>query len=108
MNDIEHVYVVLKNADFTEGRGPMLYHKIFKTQNLAHEYIMGKSGIYGTQQATASGLSKNDSEIWYNGYILRKEPIIDKVISPKEVETMRDRIKDLEREILTLRKIVET
>ncbi|QIG73783.1 hypothetical protein PP935_gp008 [Rhizobium phage RHph_N34] len=44
------VFAVLKNADFTEGRGPMLLDKIFKDYIDADEYVMGQIGIYGSKQ----------------------------------------------------------
>lgn len=54
------VAVVMKNADFTEGRGPMLLHKIFDTVEHAEEYVSKQSGIYGTPQ-------RKDKYGW-NGY----------------------------------------
>lgn len=44
------VWCVLKNADFTEGRGPMRLHKIFNDIHDAVNYIMSQSGIYGSRQ----------------------------------------------------------
>lgn len=36
------IYIVTKNADFTEGRGPMLYHAAFRYHKDAVAYIMSK------------------------------------------------------------------
>lgn len=44
------VAIVLKNADFTEGRGPMLLHKVFDTVENAEAYILLQPGIYGSKQ----------------------------------------------------------
>jgi hypothetical protein len=45
-----YVVVVTKNADFTEGRGPMMFDKVFTGVDSAVEYILDQSGIYGTEQ----------------------------------------------------------
>ena len=44
------ICVVMRNADFTEGKGPMVFHKAFRSFESATRYIMGQSGIYGTRQ----------------------------------------------------------
>ena len=44
------LFIVTKNADFTEGRGPMVYHKAFRTFDDAVEYVMKQDGIYGSAQ----------------------------------------------------------
>lgn len=44
------VVVVKKNADFTEGRGPMLVDKIFDSMEAAEAYIAEQPGIYGSKQ----------------------------------------------------------
>lgn len=36
------VYRVMKNADFTEGRGPMVYVATFASFNAARSYVMLK------------------------------------------------------------------
>lgn len=45
------VVVVNKNADFTEGRGPMLVDKIFDSMEAAEAYISAQPGIYGSPQS---------------------------------------------------------
>lgn len=42
--------IVTKNADFTEGRGPMLFHRLFKSVKKAEEYVSRQNGIYGSKQ----------------------------------------------------------
>ncbi len=44
------MYLVTKNADFTEGRGPMLAHKLFSNLEGARKYIAGQKGVYGSPQ----------------------------------------------------------
>lgn len=44
------VAIVTKNSDFTEGRGPMVFHKVFRSLQDAHDYVMQQSGIYGSKQ----------------------------------------------------------
>ena len=44
------VAIVLKNADFTEGRGPMVFDKVFDTVEHAEAYIALQPGIYGSKQ----------------------------------------------------------
>lgn len=64
------VYIVLKNADFTEGRGPMMPHKVFKTYMEAYSYIQSQEGIFGTpQDETPATYSAFQCE-YFNGYDL--------------------------------------
>jgi len=41
------VYVVYKNADMTEGRGPMVFDRVFARRESALAYVESKSGIMG-------------------------------------------------------------
>jgi hypothetical protein len=42
------VVIVLKNADFTEGRGPMLFDNVFSSMEKAEAYVDDKKvGIFG-------------------------------------------------------------
>lgn len=41
------VYATYKNADDTEGRGPMVLDKIFFEKHDAYEYINQQSGVMG-------------------------------------------------------------
>lgn len=44
------IYAVFKNADFTEGRGPMIFAGSFKTLQGAKNYINKQgSGIFGAK-----------------------------------------------------------
>jgi len=67
---------VLKNADFTEGKGPMLLDKIFRSYDKATQYIMKNEGIYGSRQHSKnySGVSiygKPYCVSSFNGYEIK-------------------------------------
>lgn len=67
------VAVVTRNDDFTEGRGPMRVHKVFKNPNDAHHYVMKQGGIYGSPQRCQLSFGVNvNGELYgsidYNGY----------------------------------------
>lgn len=94
-NDVElntptNIYVVLKNADFTEGRGPMLYHAVFRNKEHAVNYIMDQDGIFGsTQNSTPSSRTNAAGTMheYYNGYTLLTTPVIENYDSSKVAET---------------------
>ena len=44
------VAIVNRNCDFTEGRGPMAFHKLFRSLRAAEEYIAKQDGICGSKQ----------------------------------------------------------
>jgi hypothetical protein len=47
------IYIVNKNVDFTEGRGPMVFHKAFSTRKQMIEYLNSLPyGIYGWKPPT--------------------------------------------------------
>jgi len=41
------VYLVYKNSDMTEGRGPMIFDSVFLDKEKAENYIDGKLGVMG-------------------------------------------------------------
>lgn len=90
------VYVILKNADFTEGRGPMLLHRVCDTFDVAEAYVMAQSGIFGSEQ----GLSKYQSPIdeWnYNGYSIRKCNVFtENDYSPEQRQALKAELERLE------------
>lgn len=70
------VWAVMKNADFTEGRGPMHLHKLYKNFDDAVSYVMGQSGIYGSTQGVHNypGISINGNAYivsGFNGYDIK-------------------------------------
>ena len=71
--DTANVFVVLKDADFTEGRGPMKYHNVFKYFDDAVAYVLKQRGIFGTEQYvdTKAGVNIHGRPYVYttfNGY----------------------------------------
>lgn len=98
------VFVVFKNADFTEGRGPMLLHRIYETFELAEEYVLLQPGIYGTKQGSSGWQPRPDfaapkREKNYNGYSIKEYDVLavrEKDIQIKQAEA---KIKQLEEEI---------
>jgi hypothetical protein len=83
------IYCVLMNADFTEGRGPMLLHKVFDTRDAAHRYIMSQAGIFGSEQKYDK---KYDS---YNGYDIKELPVYTEADKPEEMAREERRQKAL-------------
>lgn len=53
------VWVVEKNSDFTEGRGPMYVDRIFAEIEDAIEYILAQDGIYGSKQRLSNRCGVN-------------------------------------------------
>lgn len=43
-------FIVMKNTDFTEGRGPMRPHAFYRRHHNAHNFVMRQQGIYGSAQ----------------------------------------------------------
>lgn len=79
--DKESCFVVLKNSDFTEGRGPMVVDKIFKSIVSAEEYVSAQSGIYGSKQYRSTHFGVNINGVFYaitshNGYEIKKLDIL--------------------------------
>lgn len=67
------MFLVTRNADFTEGRGPMIPHKLFANPSDAYNYIMRQTGIYGSPQYCQLSLGINIyNDLFgyfnYNGY----------------------------------------
>lgn len=86
------VFVVFRNADFTEGRGPMLVHSIYDSLELAQRYVMRCDGIFGsTQSLDPIRFNDDDLEIQYaNGYLIREFVVRDALpLSRAEQAAMR-------------------
>lgn len=70
-------FVVLKNADFTEGRGPMvLTGDAYRNYDDAVDYIMSQDGIYGSKQYSqwSNGVNVHGeiyAYVTFNGYEIR-------------------------------------
>jgi hypothetical protein len=93
-----NVFIVTKNADFTEGRGPMMFHKAFATFGAAEAYVMSQDGIYGSKQGKSSYGG-------YNGYDIKEAPVLDRWdaeefnAKKEELRTLEQRVHDLQREL---------
>lgn len=86
------IAIVRKNADFTEGKGPMLFHKAFTNEQLAHDYIMMQPGIYGSKQGF-SGVYGSISN--YNGYSIEMVPLEDCILSQQEKEKLAKELREI-------------
>lgn len=58
------VWGAYKNADMTEGRGPLLLDKVFKEERDAHEYINGQSGVFGRKPDAGVGWQNSGMGDW--------------------------------------------
>lgn len=70
-------YVVTKNSDFTEGRGPMLLDCVFSTIEAAERYVEKQKGIYGSKQYCNITFGINIRKelygsVFFNGYKIEK------------------------------------
>jgi len=73
----ETVFIVLKDSDRTEGRGPMIVDKCFSNIENAERYIEKQPGIFGSQQSRRLYFSVNSlgeifSTISHNGYEIKE------------------------------------
>lgn len=79
------VYIVKKNNDFTEGRGPMLVDKIFANQADAHNYVNDQGSPYGDDPIKGGWYSINPIEVVQE-------------YDPELVHKMREKIESLQAE----------
>lgn len=80
---MNRIYIVLKNADFTEGRGPMVFHNAFTTPALACDYVRVQEGIYGSKQEVEV-VREKDVYARGNGYDILESPLyssLDQVLT---------------------------
>lgn len=64
------VWATYRNADMTEGRGPMLLDKVFTKEEDAHAYTMTKDGVFGRKPADFGKTSWDGMGDW------KVEPIV--------------------------------
>lgn len=57
------VYITRRNADMTEGRGPMIMDKVFDTYEKAEIYINSQPGVMGRKGNWTSGKDGSDWDI---------------------------------------------
>lgn len=67
----EYVYVILRNNDRIEGRGPMKLECVFKNFEDAEKRVMRCDGIAGSLQYRDNQLSYGNRWV-YNGYEIVK------------------------------------
>lgn len=77
---MKKVYIVMKNADFTEGRGPMLFDCAFEHGKDAVEYVSFQEGIYGSPQLVQ--MNTYGHYAYANGYL------IDEVVVHQSIDAM--------------------
>lgn len=80
---MDKVYVVLRNADSTEGRGPMLLHAAFSDGEEAIKYVEKQGGIFGSKQEVVRG--KYGHYASGNGYQIVEQPVYK---SGEDIETI--------------------
>lgn len=97
---MEKVFVVLKNADFTEGRGPMLLHAIFSKFKDAEDYILAQPGIMGSpQNIQENAYLLGDTLTWsYNGYKIEQWKVATEY-NAKKIREHKEYIENLEIEL---------
>lgn len=98
------VWVVLENADLTEGRGPMLLRTIFSNFDAAHKWVMSRRGIGGGPQKQ---ISKGDLSSWYyDGYSIQKKVVLeneeDVLATKRRQQEIKDQIQELKDELASL------
>jgi len=99
------VYLVTKNADFIEGRGPMIPHKIFKNKESARDYISTKKGIFGSPQYSVPAIYSDGSEGW-NGYEINEFLLIED-FSLQKYNEEQDKIREIKNKIEELKKEIK-
>lgn len=93
------VFIVTKNTDFIEGRGPMIFNRVFDTFEAAEFYVLNQYGISGSKQGP-SGYG-TETIITYNGYdILIAE--LETFASYEAEKLIKDEIDKLKTRITTL------
>lgn len=75
------IYIVEKNADFIEGRGPMHLDKIFLKKEDAVAYIKNNKGIMGTNQYDNPNVYNNGKTESWNGYDIVEHDVIEKYVN---------------------------
>jgi hypothetical protein len=92
------VYVVRKNADEIEGRGPMELHSIWTERAEAVKFIESQAGFYGRK------------EQWYGDsfglYSLQPMYALEQIEELKEVEQQRQRDRALAKLTLEERRLL--
>lgn len=70
---MKEVYVVKKNMDSIEGKGPMVLHSVWSMWESAHAFVMLQPGPMGTKQEFYSHMSSFiDGNWYYSSYGIHK------------------------------------
>jgi hypothetical protein len=103
----DRVFIILKNSDFTEGRGPMLFDRVFDTFSAADQYVMGKSGIFGSEQCRdeRSALDAQSGRWTYNGFDIQEANVLtkDDILTPEDRNKLSTEIQELEAQLARAR-----
>ena len=86
---MKNIYVVLKNADFTEGRGPMLFDSVWENGDDAINYVSDQPGIYGSKQHIE--LNKYGFYAYANGYQIKEIPLFETYEGMEEIQKEKTR-----------------
>lgn len=89
------MYLALKNADLTEGRGPMVPHSLWDNLDAAKRFILSNEP-YGNKM-----LTERDGN-WFGQFWELKLMVVRSSFDPAYVKSLRDRKGTLERELETL------
>ncbi len=104
---LEQVFIILKNSDFTEGRGPMLFDRVFDTFFAADQYVMGQSGIFGSEQCRdeRTVLDAKSSRWPYNGFYIQEANVLtkDDILTPEDRNKLSTEIQELEAQLARVR-----
>ena len=89
------VTVILRNADFTEGRGPMMLHAIYDNLEAARTYIRSQKGIYRSPQYAEPKVYGN-TESWNGFNIILNFPVLSEYDPAyvKALERQKEEIED--------------
>lgn len=91
------VFIVMKNSDFTEGRGPMFTHLVFSTFDQAEKYVLAQEGIYGSPQGRSSYGGSSPDSVSYNGYSIDTHRVVSTAAEMLEKEHLKARAEILAR-----------
>jgi hypothetical protein len=93
---MKHIWVIQKNADMTEGRGPMIFTGIaFTKLEDAKEYISKQYGVMGTKGESPKQLFR-DQNIWSaNAHEAELVTVYDSLDSFKDDQDCIDKLKAL-------------
>jgi hypothetical protein len=86
---MKSVFIVLKNADFTEGRGPMLFHSVWEDGEQAIKYVEKQQGISGSRQKVERG--KYGHFAYANGYLINEKPLMTSLGDVEAAELLTKR-----------------